>query len=113
LLVLNPQNQLLMIKRTNNDSWGVPGGSIELGETIEETLKREFFGLYSGKELYYQYPNGDQVYIVSAVYQTQIDDENISLNLEEHNEPRFSISTLYRRNQSPDKTNSERPAEAL
>jgi len=35
LLVLNPQNQLLMIKRTNNDSWGVPGGSIELGETIE------------------------------------------------------------------------------
>jgi 8-oxo-dGTP pyrophosphatase MutT (NUDIX family) len=81
VLVLNVQNRLLMIKRSDNNYWGVPGGAMELGETTEETARRELleetglevgeltlFGVFSGKELYYRYPSGEEVYNVSIVY---------------------------------------------
>ena len=43
VLVMDVQNRLLMIKRSDNGSWGVPGGAMELGETTEETARRELF----------------------------------------------------------------------
>lgn len=84
VLVLDAQNRLLMMKRSDSGSWGVPGGAMELGETTEETARRElleetgleageltFFGVFSGKELYYRYPSGDEVYNVCIVYLTR------------------------------------------
>lgn len=83
VLVLDAQNRLLMMKRSDSGSWGVPGGAMELGETTEETARRELleetglevdeltlFGVFSGKELYYRYPSGEEVYNVSIVYLT-------------------------------------------
>lgn len=102
LLVLNQDNQLLMIKRTDNRCWGVPGGAMELGESLENTVKREtqeeiginvkdleLFGVYSGQELYYQYPNGAEVYNVSVVYITRNVSEVIKVNLDEHSEYKY------------------------
>jgi 8-oxo-dGTP diphosphatase len=45
LIVIN-NNKILLLKRTEKDShepgkWGVPGGGSKLGETPEQTLKRE------------------------------------------------------------------------
>ena len=81
VLVLDTQNRLLMMKRSDGGNWGVPGGAMELGETTEETARRELleetglevdeltlFGVFSGKELYYRYPSGEEVYNVSIVY---------------------------------------------
>ena len=81
VLVLNTQNQLLMMRRSDSGNWGVPGGAMELGETAEETAKRELFeetglevneltlfDVFSGQELYYRYPSGEEVYNVSIVY---------------------------------------------
>lgn len=66
---------------TDNHQWGYAGGSIELGETVEEAAKRELFeemGLVademelfyinSGEETHYIYPNGDEVYNVEIIY---------------------------------------------
>lgn len=99
LLVLNQNDQLLMIKRTDNRCWGVPGGAMELGESLENTVKREtqeeiginvkdleLFGVYSGQELYYQYPNGAEVYNISVVYITRNVSELIKVNPDEHSE---------------------------
>ncbi|WP_246079718.1 NUDIX hydrolase [Paenibacillus piri] len=68
-------------KKTDNGLWGLPGGLMELGETLEEVAKRELFEetglnakslelfhIFSGKDLYYQYPNGDEVYNVVSAY---------------------------------------------
>jgi 8-oxo-dGTP pyrophosphatase MutT (NUDIX family) len=84
VLVLDAQKRLLMLKRSESGYWGVPGGAMELGETTEETAKRELreetgletremslFGVFSGAELYYRYPSGEEVYNVSIVYLTR------------------------------------------
>ena len=102
LLALNENNELLMMKRTDNHCWGVPGGMMEPGETLEETLLREtkeeigiklsdyhLYGIFSGPELYYQYPNGDEVFNISIVYLCTNFNEKILLNEEEHSEYAF------------------------
>ncbi|HET7386291.1 MAG TPA: NUDIX domain-containing protein [Nocardioidaceae bacterium] len=40
-LVVNDAGQILMIQRTDNDSWSLPGGKIDLGETVREAAIRE------------------------------------------------------------------------
>jgi len=81
ILVLDAQDRLLMMKRSDNGCWGLPGGATEPGEVVEAAAKREtleetnleieemsLFGVFSGPELYYKYPNGDEVYNVTVVY---------------------------------------------
>jgi ADP-ribose pyrophosphatase YjhB (NUDIX family) len=97
-LVLNEENHLLMMRRTDSGHWGIPGGAVELGEVIEEAAKREtreetnleigemsLFGVFSGPELYYKYPNGDEVYNVSIVYLSHDWRGELQLN-DEHSE---------------------------
>lgn len=80
VMVLN-RDSLLLVKRTDNGTWGLPGGSMEPGESLEKTAIRELyeeagitardlklFDVFSGPELYYKYPNGDEVYNVVVVY---------------------------------------------
>jgi ADP-ribose pyrophosphatase YjhB (NUDIX family) len=40
-LVLNEENHLLMMRRTDSGHWGIPGGAVELGEVIEDAARRE------------------------------------------------------------------------
>lgn len=81
VLVVDDQNRVLMIKRSGTRDWGLPGGTMEPGETTEETARRElseetglqagaldFLGVFSGPEQYMRYPNGDEVYNVSVAY---------------------------------------------
>src|SRR5690606_14978802 len=72
---------LLLERRTDNGLWGLPGGSLEPGESMEEVAKRELYeetglqaknlelmNIFSGEDLYYKYPHGDEVYNVVAAY---------------------------------------------
>ncbi|MFC7321532.1 NUDIX domain-containing protein [Halobacillus campisalis] len=64
-----------MQHRTDNLHWSHPGGAVEAGESVEDTVKREvleetglrvkeveFFNIYSGESQHYTYPNGDEVF---------------------------------------------------
>lgn len=81
VIVVNKDKQILLGKRSDNKCWGYAGGSIELGENLEEAAARELyeefnirpktltlFGVFSGKDLYYKYPNGDEVYNIDTVF---------------------------------------------
>ncbi len=99
VLVFNTRHELLILLRTDIDCWGVPGGSMEPGETLEDTAKREtfeetglkvenlvLFDVFSGPEMHTIYPNGDECYFVSAVYVTHDAGGEINLGFDEHSQ---------------------------
>lgn len=104
VLVLDQQDRLLMMKRSDNGCWGLPGGATEPGEVVEEAARREtleetnleigkmsLFGVFSGPELYYKYPNGDEAYNVSIIYLSRDWRGEVRLN-NEHTEWRWFAS---------------------
>src|SRR5215471_17700520 len=40
-VVRNDNGELLLIHRTDNDLWALPGGGHDIGETISQTVRRE------------------------------------------------------------------------
>jgi len=101
ILVVDEQNRLLLMKRSDSGCWGPPGGATEPGEVVEDAAKREtfeetnievgdmsLFGVFSGPELYYKYPNGDEVYNVTIVYLSRDWHGEVRLN-DEHTEWRW------------------------
>jgi ADP-ribose pyrophosphatase YjhB (NUDIX family) len=41
VIVTGGQDRILLIRRTDNDNWAVPGGAIDLGESLVEAAMRE------------------------------------------------------------------------
>jgi 8-oxo-dGTP pyrophosphatase MutT (NUDIX family) len=83
VLIFNDKDELLLQHRTDG-GWGLPGGIMELGESLEETGRREvkeetgliigdlkLEGVFSGSEYFLKVANGDELYSVTAVYSTR------------------------------------------
>ena len=81
VIVEDGQGRILLQLRHDNHCWGYAGGSVELDEVVEEAAKRELyeetglvanklelFGVFSGKDTHYIYPNGDEVSNIDIVY---------------------------------------------
>ena len=81
VIVVDAAGRVLLQRRSDNGCWDYAGGSMELGEEVEETARRELleetgltahslelFGVYSGKEEHHVYPNGDEVYNVEFAF---------------------------------------------
>lgn len=81
VIIENEKGEILLQKRTDNGKWAYAGGAVELYERVEDAAARElqeetgliaeeleFFGVFSGEEMKYTYPNGDQVSNVDIVY---------------------------------------------
>lgn len=107
-LVFNSKNELLLNLRSDTDTWGIPGGSMELFETIEETAIRELkeetginandlelLGVLSGKEYYFEYPNGDKMCCVIVLFLVKNYDGEIKVSDNESKELKFfSLNNL-------------------
>ncbi|MCX4256716.1 MAG: NUDIX domain-containing protein [Oscillospiraceae bacterium] len=81
IIVTNNKNELLLNLRSDTGTWGIIGGGLELGESLEETAARELWeeaglkaerfellDVLSGSELFFRYPNGDETYTVIVLY---------------------------------------------
>jgi len=78
--VQNDDRDILLHRRSDNGRWGLPGGAIELGERVDQTVINELFeetglqveptkviGVYSDERFRITYPHGDKVKIVSTL----------------------------------------------
>lgn len=80
--VIAVKNGMIFLqRRADTGDWGYPGGYLELGETPEESAKREFheetgmianelnlYGVFAGEARHFTYPNGHEVYCTDIVY---------------------------------------------
>lgn len=106
--IVDIKGRVLLLRRTDNGCWGLPGGAMEPGETLEEAALREtreetglalprlsLLGVFSGPELHYRYPNGAEVFNVTAVYTAPHGGGSIVLDPAEHTEyAYFELSNL-------------------
>jgi ADP-ribose pyrophosphatase YjhB (NUDIX family) len=86
-LIRDEAGRILVTKRSAFDSWDLPSGFSDLGETVTQTTVREvleetglhvtltrILGVYSDPALMYgRYPNGDEVYGVGALMECRVD----------------------------------------
>lgn len=102
VILINDKNEILLQKRLDNGRWDYPAGSMELGESFEECARREvseetglvcgeleFLMSLSGKDTYYEYPNGDKVYLAGMVYVCRDFGEEMKVQEEEVITQRF------------------------
>lgn len=101
-LVFNDKNELLLNLRSDTNTWGIPGGSMELYETIEQTAVRELkeetginadklelVTVLSGEEYYFEYPNGDKMCTVIVLFKVSNYTGNIKISDNESKELKF------------------------
>ena len=74
VIVVNDQGEILMIRRTDNNNWAVPGGGMDLGESITDAAVREtqeetgitceitgMVGIYTNPRHVIRYTSNDEV----------------------------------------------------
>ena len=106
--IVHKERKILLQKRADNGMWSIHGGCLELGETVEETVKRElkeeigitptklrFYKVFSGEEMHSVYPNGDEIYCVDVVFLCDEYDGELKLDNEEVTELKwFDVEDL-------------------
>lgn len=82
VVIVDEEGRLLLEERKfPKDLWGLPGGLMELGESTEDTAKREvmeetgltvdelnLINVYSGPQHFVVAENGDEFYVVTLAY---------------------------------------------
>lgn len=80
-VIRDNEGRILFQRRSDYGDWGLPGGAMEPGESIEETMKREvyeetglmiteceLYSVYSGSRMEYKYPDGNEVVFVMFIF---------------------------------------------
>ena len=81
-ILTDDSGRILLQKRSDTQSWGIPGGCLELGESSVDALKREFWeetgikvepvrllNVYTNCPT--RYPNGDETQSVIFLYEVR------------------------------------------
>ena len=102
VIILDSYQSVLLQRRTDDGLWSIPGGSMELGESAQDTARREVLGetglvvgrlrlfdVFSGDELLHRYPNGDVAAIVSIVFLCDDVRGEVSISRDESVELRY------------------------
>ncbi|WP_136603930.1 NUDIX domain-containing protein [Paenibacillus dokdonensis] len=85
-IIQDAEGRILLQRRSDYGDWGLPGGGMEPGELIEDTMKREvweetglevtgfeLYGVYSGPRMEYTYPDGNEVVFVMFIFYADVD----------------------------------------
>ncbi|WP_010275730.1 NUDIX domain-containing protein [Paenibacillus senegalensis] len=80
-IIRDDNGRILLQRRSDYGNWGLPGGGMDPGESIEETMIREvkeetgleveqyeLYTVYSGSRMKYTYPDGNEVVFVMFIF---------------------------------------------
>jgi 8-oxo-dGTP pyrophosphatase MutT (NUDIX family) len=101
--IRDDQGRVLVLRRQGEQElWSVPGGSMDPGERLDETVVREvreetglevvpvaLIGVYSAPEYAFAYPNGDRVQPVTAFFECRVVGGALAPDMEEIVEARW------------------------
>lgn len=99
--IINEKGEVLLQKRSKTENiWGLPGGAVEIGESIEEAAIREIkeetgfdiqidylIGVYS--KYFTEYPNGDRAQSICYFFKGTITNGNLYIDDKETFDLRF------------------------
>ncbi|TMV44995.1 NUDIX hydrolase [Paenibacillus mesophilus] len=85
VVIMDERNRILLQQRVHpRGKWAFPGGLMELGESAEDTARREvleetglevgelrLIDVFSGPQSFMTAPNGDEFYAVTIAYSTR------------------------------------------
>ena len=99
--------KILLIQRTDNGRWCLPGGSLDPGESVEECCIREVFeetglhinitrfvGVYSNPHLLVEYPDGNAFQVVALNFEVEVTGGELGLSNETSNYGYFAIDEM-------------------
>ncbi|MFJ2045427.1 NUDIX domain-containing protein [Paenibacillus taichungensis] len=85
-IIRDHTGRILLQKRSDYGDWGLPGGGMEPGESIEETMIREvkeetgldvssyeLASIYTGEKMKYTYPDGNEVVFVMFLFNVTVE----------------------------------------
>ncbi|MBB6021165.1 8-oxo-dGTP pyrophosphatase MutT (NUDIX family) [Paenibacillus sp. JGP012] len=85
-IICDHEGRILLQRRSDYGDWGLPGGGMEAGEQIEETMIREvreetglevnayeLAAIYTGERMKYTYPDGNEVVFVMFLFHVTAD----------------------------------------
>ncbi len=85
-IIFNGEGRILLQQRSDNGLWGLPGGSVEIGESVRDAIVREvkeetgltvevvrLIGVYSDPAFQIvRYPDGNVVQYISSLFACRI-----------------------------------------
>jgi ADP-ribose pyrophosphatase YjhB (NUDIX family) len=101
--IITNRGKILLQRRKDNNLWSLPGGTMEIGESIAECLKREvkeetgleiiplyIVGIYSNPQHVIAYPNGEIRQEFSICFACKSENGEIQISTESTNIGFFS-----------------------
>ncbi|MFB9324642.1 NUDIX domain-containing protein [Paenibacillus aurantiacus] len=101
-IIRDGQGRILLQQRSDYGDWGLPGGGMDPGETIQETMIREvieetgltverceLYAVYTGPRMQYTYPDGNQVVFVMFLFhawtnhEEHVADDGVTINFQD------------------------------
>ncbi len=108
-VIFDGDGKVLLERRSDNGFWGLPGGAVEIGESVEQAIKREVMeetalvvevkrlvGVYSDPLRYNIsfYPDGNVTHWVTVVFQCVRVDGEVRMSDESTDIGYFDVESL-------------------
>ena len=108
-VIFNESGEVLLQRRADNDWWSLPGGGVDIGESVEQCVIREVFeetglhvtvkrlvGIYSDPKNYsvMSYPGDTIVQYVSAAFECETQSGELRISDESTDIGYFPVDSL-------------------